>query len=249
MAKIKLKIKPGDQKPFTRYDPYDCSGATASKRVFGGKAAWGGSTARIRGRLYRLGSDARQVPVIHDSGGRVGTRTVTLYGPPIQTLEEQAEAAQKARDARKQARAGRKAKAREQAAQARTQVAERPDPRQQARAAVREQPRAAERPRGDEETRAARERARAQEAEARERLRSADQARNAHLRARVPREQPVPQPAAAAEPARTPQARVPREQPRAIEPPRAGLQWLLRNPFARPEPDRQPEPAAARRHP
>jgi hypothetical protein len=251
MAKFGLKLKRRDQRPFTRNNAAKCSIATAAKRVYGGRAiATDTLVIKRGGRTWtlRVGADGQDVEATHDAGERVGARTITLYGKPPPTLAEQAEAAKRARDARQQARAARKARAQERAAQqARAQAAERPDPRQQARAAVREQPRAAERPRSAEDERAARTRARIQEAEARERL-SATQ-----LRARTPREQPVPQPRAAAQPRpaerQGARAQQPREQIRAIEPPRTGLQWLLRNPFARPEPERQPEPAAARRHP
>jgi hypothetical protein len=252
MAKNKVRVKPRDQKPFTRYKANRCSIAKAAKREYGIPLSVQGDIARKRTGLFglftlsastwKVDSTGQNVQGTHDAGERVGYATVTLTGPPLKTLAEQAQEAREAVAGRKQVRAARRARAKEQAAQqARAKAAERPDPRQQARAAVREQPRAAERPRSAEDERAARTRARIQEAEARERL-SATQ-----LRARTPREQPVPQPRAAAQPrpaerqpARAPQARVPREQPRAIEPPRTGLQWLLRNPFARPEPEAEP---------
>lgn len=259
MAKIKLKLKPGDQKPFTRGNPRQCSIATAAKREFGGSAVVNGSTARIRGRSYVLGADAQNVVADHDGGNRVGSRTITLTGPSLKTLEEQAGPAKKAAAARRQARAARKVKAAERAEaaeQARKQAAERPDPRQQARAEARERPRSAE------EERTARAQARVQEAEARERLRAAQDTRPAARQDRAPhparpaaREQarPASQPRAAEhatpaarQAARVPQARTPREQPRAIEPPKPVLRFL-RNPFARPEPEAQPARAGGRR--
>lgn len=224
MGRIRLKIKAGDQKWGTRYNSRRCSGATASVRAFGGTARWGGSTAVINGRRYRLGSDARQVPALHDAGDRVGTRTVTLYGAPIQTLEEQAEAARKARTTRREARTTRREKAAakraEAAEQAKAKAAERPGARAQARAAAlqqpsvrdqastrqpdtREQARAGERTRSDEDVRAERDRAQAQEAEAARLLRASGREETTVPRARQ------------AEPSR--QARAPQPQPRAGE--------------------------------
>jgi hypothetical protein len=239
MAKNKVRVKPRDQKPFTRYKADKCSIAEGGKREYGIRLTVTGGTARERkffgGRTWKVDSAGQDVQGTHDAGGRVGYRTVTLTGPPLKTLAEQAREAREAAAGRKQARAARRAEARERAAQqARMQPAERPDPRQQARAAVREQPRAAERPRSAGDERAASARARIQEAEARQRLKASSV-----------------QPGPAREPARAapqPAAQQHTRPPRAIEPPRQVPRWL-RNLFARPEPERQPEPAAARRHP
>ena len=244
MAKVRLKLKRGDQRPFTRSRASKCTIATAAKRTYGGTAiATDKLVVRRGGKTYvmRVGEDGMNVEAAHDAGERVGARTITLHGTPPPTLAEQAAAAKKARAGRQQARTTRQAKRKEAAerakatAQASAQAPERPGARtrkaERQQPATREQARDTERTRDDKDEREkARVRA-AQEAEGRALLARARIARERTAeRARVPQQAP-----AAAQPRATEPATA--RAPRAIEAPKL----RIRNPFAvRPEETREP---------
>ena len=97
MARIKVRVKAGDQKPGTRRNSRRCSIATAVKREYGVSAVVKGTTAVIRGQRYQLAQDGRDVVADHDAGNRVGSRTVTLVGKPLPASAGQAGAARGAR--------------------------------------------------------------------------------------------------------------------------------------------------------
>lgn len=222
---FKLKVKPGDQRPFTRRNKRRCSISTAAKRTFGGRASTGAGTTilRVQGRSYTLRHDGGDVVADHDAGNRIGRRTVTLTGKVPPTLEEQAAGRREAAEAGKRRREARKAK------RAARKAAAVPVPRPAARGQARPGPGPSARgDRGDGER--AGSRARTQEAEGREWLRRAQVARTAR-----PPVRHDTRPA----PPRVPQPVTSGRQPRAIEPPRPAPRWL-RNPFtARPEPREQ----------
>jgi hypothetical protein len=113
MAKIRLKLSPRHQRWGTRYNTNACTVSRALRETYGGSWKVGYGTARKGGffsaTVLRMGLDAQEAAWTHDEGRRVGSRTVTLYGNPGPTLEEQAAA-------RKKAAAERKAAARKRAA-------------------------------------------------------------------------------------------------------------------------------------
>jgi hypothetical protein len=124
MAKVKLKLKSKHRRMFSKYNPDRCVVSTALTETYGGHWRVGYGTARrtgfFTGVTLRMGTDAGYAAYDHDNGRNVAGRTVTLYGKPGPTLEEQAAAKKKAAEdrrakAREKAGAARKATAQKQA--------------------------------------------------------------------------------------------------------------------------------------
>jgi hypothetical protein len=124
MTTIKLPLKPRHRRLFSRCNPDRCVISTALTEKYGGHWRVGYGTARrtgfFTGVTLRMGTDAGEAAYDHDNGRNVAGRTVTLYGNPGLTLEEQAAARKKAQEdkrikARGKAEAARKAAAAKQA--------------------------------------------------------------------------------------------------------------------------------------